>query len=290
MTTTDRQAFLDAIIREPDDDTTRLVFADFLDEHGEPDRAEFIRVQCELERIGRRCPFTVVTHVAERSNIRPQFPPVSKPKQPCGWCPVCKSLQRERELLARHEADWRRAGACTRCQAVGNRWLMCNNCYGTGDRGGLLRTTYSNEVKKAPLKVEFRRGFPHRVMVPQLTDALHPVENGRDVFGQAEHDLKPTPWLSAVLRHHPVQEVVSLDKTPYWNGASHVWYRENRRYPSDSAPAVAELPDALFDAIDRPGYEILRRAKGEATPELAITALARAVVRIRPAVTATAPR
>ena len=43
---TDRIAFLHAIARRPDDDLPRLIFADWLDEHGEPDRAEFIRLQC----------------------------------------------------------------------------------------------------------------------------------------------------------------------------------------------------------------------------------------------------
>lgn len=46
----ERQAFLEAICREPAEDVHRLVFADWLDEHGEPERAEFIRVQCELAR------------------------------------------------------------------------------------------------------------------------------------------------------------------------------------------------------------------------------------------------
>lgn len=45
---TDDAAFLPAIIDRPDDDLPRLVFADYLDEHAEPARAEFIRVQCEL--------------------------------------------------------------------------------------------------------------------------------------------------------------------------------------------------------------------------------------------------
>jgi uncharacterized protein (TIGR02996 family) len=42
------EAFLQAMIETPDDDTPRLVYADWLDEHGDPDRAEFIRIQCEL--------------------------------------------------------------------------------------------------------------------------------------------------------------------------------------------------------------------------------------------------
>jgi uncharacterized protein (TIGR02996 family) len=41
-----------AIRANPDDDTPRLVYADWLQENGEEDRAEFIRVQCQLAAIG----------------------------------------------------------------------------------------------------------------------------------------------------------------------------------------------------------------------------------------------
>jgi uncharacterized protein (TIGR02996 family) len=44
------QAFLQDIIAHPDDDAPRLVFADWLDDHGDADRAELIRAQCELAR------------------------------------------------------------------------------------------------------------------------------------------------------------------------------------------------------------------------------------------------
>ena len=47
--TPDPLSFLDAIHREPEDVTVRLVFADWLDEHDDPARAEFIRMACELE-------------------------------------------------------------------------------------------------------------------------------------------------------------------------------------------------------------------------------------------------
>jgi uncharacterized protein (TIGR02996 family) len=42
----DEDALLAAILADPDDDTPRLVYADWLDEHGRHDRAEFIRLQC----------------------------------------------------------------------------------------------------------------------------------------------------------------------------------------------------------------------------------------------------
>ena len=44
------EPFLRAICEAPDDDAPRLVFADFLDETGEPERAEFIRLQVHLHR------------------------------------------------------------------------------------------------------------------------------------------------------------------------------------------------------------------------------------------------
>jgi uncharacterized protein (TIGR02996 family) len=47
------QAFLQAICEDPDDDAVRLIYADWLDEHGQPERAEFIRVQIELARLPR---------------------------------------------------------------------------------------------------------------------------------------------------------------------------------------------------------------------------------------------
>jgi uncharacterized protein (TIGR02996 family) len=45
------EGFLRAILEEPDDDTHRLVYADWLDENGQPEHAEFIRVQIELARM-----------------------------------------------------------------------------------------------------------------------------------------------------------------------------------------------------------------------------------------------
>jgi uncharacterized protein (TIGR02996 family) len=48
-----RDAFLRAILESPEDDTTRLVFADWLDDNGELERAEFIRLQIRMEHLHR---------------------------------------------------------------------------------------------------------------------------------------------------------------------------------------------------------------------------------------------
>jgi uncharacterized protein (TIGR02996 family) len=41
---------LRAILDHPEDDDRRVVYADWLEENGQPERAEFIRVQCELAK------------------------------------------------------------------------------------------------------------------------------------------------------------------------------------------------------------------------------------------------
>jgi uncharacterized protein (TIGR02996 family) len=45
-------ALLRAVLDRPADDVPRLVLADWWDERGEPDRAEFVRVQAELAKMG----------------------------------------------------------------------------------------------------------------------------------------------------------------------------------------------------------------------------------------------
>jgi uncharacterized protein (TIGR02996 family) len=69
------EAFLPAIIEAPDDDTPRLVCADWLEEHGQGDRAEFIRAQIALAQAASD---------EERRRLR----------------------ERAGELLAAHEEEW----------------------------------------------------------------------------------------------------------------------------------------------------------------------------------------
>jgi uncharacterized protein (TIGR02996 family) len=69
-------AFVKAIRTNPDDDTARLVFADWYEEHGQPQRAEYIRASCRLARM-----------------------PLSDPNYP--------TVQRRcLDLYAAHHADW----------------------------------------------------------------------------------------------------------------------------------------------------------------------------------------
>jgi uncharacterized protein (TIGR02996 family) len=44
------EVFIDDIRAHPDDDAPRLVYADYLEENGQPERARFIRGQSERAR------------------------------------------------------------------------------------------------------------------------------------------------------------------------------------------------------------------------------------------------
>jgi uncharacterized protein (TIGR02996 family) len=57
---TDHDALLRAICEHPDDDTPRLIFADFLEENGDADRAAFVRAQVELARTPAWEPFAAL--------------------------------------------------------------------------------------------------------------------------------------------------------------------------------------------------------------------------------------
>src|SRR5262245_28679842 len=46
----DQLALLWAVIEAPADDAPRLVYADWLEEHGDPTQAEYIRAAVEMER------------------------------------------------------------------------------------------------------------------------------------------------------------------------------------------------------------------------------------------------
>jgi uncharacterized protein (TIGR02996 family) len=63
----EKVAFLTAITAQPDDDTARLVYADWLTEKGDADQADFIRAQCGLARDPNWSPLTA--NVAQLLNV-----------------------------------------------------------------------------------------------------------------------------------------------------------------------------------------------------------------------------
>jgi uncharacterized protein (TIGR02996 family) len=63
---THAEAFLQAVRAEPDDDAPRLIFADWLEEQGDP-RGAFIRIQCRLATLPPHDPLAVELRDEERA-------------------------------------------------------------------------------------------------------------------------------------------------------------------------------------------------------------------------------
>ncbi|MDY3557014.1 TIGR02996 domain-containing protein [Gemmata sp. JC717] len=83
---TDREAFIEAIAARRDDGTVRLAFADWLQEHGEEDRAEFVRLSHALAACSRE---------AELPRLRKQVLNLLETHGPRWFDPFCRALGQE---------------------------------------------------------------------------------------------------------------------------------------------------------------------------------------------------
>ncbi len=170
----DRDSLIAAILANPDEDTPRLMFADWLDEHGDPARAEFIRVQCELAR-----------QRAAEIDLPESFGTTcgSGGKWPMSWRPHDTEerlalLSKESELLNAHSDEWRQ---------------------------GLPKYADNRLTQHV---VRFRRGFVGHAMValgrlvaaPAALWKNHPVESLHlsPINGEARHKIPTCKPLVAV--------------------------------------------------------------------------------------------
>ncbi len=78
----DEKALLAAIWKHPHEDTPRLVYADWLEENGQPERAEFIRTQIELARLDEWDEEKRATLEKREKKLRKQFEKVWRAQLP----------------------------------------------------------------------------------------------------------------------------------------------------------------------------------------------------------------
>lgn len=86
---TERGAMYRAILMHPEDNTPRRIFADFLEDNGELELSEFVRVQVELEQT-TKCSLTDYDLLFKRRE----------------GCRCCLLRIRERELFSAYGAEW----------------------------------------------------------------------------------------------------------------------------------------------------------------------------------------
>lgn len=144
----ERAALLRAICEQPDDDTVRLAFADWLEEHGEAERGEFIRLQMELVHLrasGYHC-----------------YHDLTQPEH----CEMCVRQKRAKELAI--------ADAGGRCQ-----WEVW---HGLPDDVGWACLNLTGEpperLRGQGNWFRFDRGFPSEIRLSQASFLKH----ARDIF------------------------------------------------------------------------------------------------------------
>ncbi len=265
VTDTER-ALLAAIRAHPDEDTPRLVYADLLQEQGDDDRAEFVRVQCELSH-----PVPMTWAHSDGAICT---------------CSRCVLRDRESALLAANRERWLRV-PCPKCDESGylvtkrngvpTRW-RCYNCE-DGDTGGL--TWYDDDRHPTV----FRRGFPHELCGYRLDDVIEP-SSATTLTQVAERrvTLVPTKWAIRVLTHHPtVTRIPLVDRVPLERNGVWLWFNDDGAEPVEGVwePVPHWVPQVLWDRLDTDplsnGYPNL---KGFGSERLADDALAVAGVAV----------
>lgn len=267
---TERAAMLLAIQADPGDDTPRLAFADWLQENGEPERAEFIRVQCELagpiECKGWGC----------RLCTSPTFVTPVYAVEECG-CSRKKHKEalrrRERELWAtapgrviQHPCQWFDIPGWAILADVGQTKV----CWTTPDYGEVIGTV--------------SRGFVSEIRLDSRTFLGGPCDfcSGRGHFqtsgsyAECPRCVGPlgvgtgrVPGLAADLfARHPITAVTFTDLNPWervtYPGRAYSWTRADGTDPH-VRPAGA-VPAVLFERMweDNPAA----RVWGEDPPDV----------------------
>ena len=192
----DRVAFLLSIAATPDDDTPRLVFADWLEEYGgDPAQAKYIR--------------RAIAWAAERPEPFPWQPSSGSPLRKCP-CPACGGFSVAVET-------------CPTCGGTGDLFDgQCVTCGGHGDtnRGGPCPDC---ERGIAPRTVTFARGFPDSVECA-AADVWREGVGASPSGGTAVPVTVPTEWAKAVVRCTPCVRFVVTDYPDNWTAGE----RESR--------------------------------------------------------------
>jgi uncharacterized protein (TIGR02996 family) len=232
---THEEAFFQAILDSPDDDAPRLVYADWLEERGDP-RGEFIRVQCELARL--------LEHDPRRPGLE----------------------ERERSLRRAHEAAWRK----TLPALPGIRWFQFERGLMAWVRAVNVNAflTHAPAVfAAAPVRrVSFdrlagsRREFMHQVALDTLrAEAVRALVESPYLLRLTGLVLEKTSLGSpevAVLAASPrVENLTALDL-------------EKNQIDPEGAAALAESPhlaklaelNLAYNALGTPGAEALAGA------------------------------
>lgn len=220
---TEGDMLLRDICAHPADDAPRLIFADWLDEHGQLERAEFIRVQCEISR-WLKIPCSIAAGTWERDRISPRHlkavewsePPPARcglplnDKMDMGLCHKCARI----ELLLERHRELQRMPA--------DKWHMVNYPV------SILAET---KVKLAPFW-RMERGFVHQMSVSVWT---------WEEYGPYIVSRQPIESLELVDVFPHMRAVYGIDRPclyPVIDLSTGAAYAGRARYPLKLTPAL----------------------------------------------------
>lgn len=236
---TEEAALLAAILTHPEDDTPRLVYADWLDEHEQPERAELIRVQCERAKLPEK---DVRFECPRVENVPPGHGMISAFTLLCGG-PNCRLL------------------LDTAIHCGGCRWDYLRK------RDEDLRSHADDWVPRVNALWDWQRGFVEGVMITaadwlQHADALywHPSqvalcerckgdsirETWRAVYGDCPCSITGSTSRPLPLTAQPLRKV----RLTTW--PEQEWFRTRPDYlrglrPGHEALLTAEWPGLEFE-------------------------------------------
>lgn len=246
MTTTDiGHLLLAGILAEPADNAARLVYADWLEENGRPEYAEFIRVQVELAREPHCVNCGGKGYMGYGSFTAA-----------CRWCrPARLALRRrERELLDACGYGW--------CDGLfGDGWKVDGQAKGQDT----VAVRYFRGQESVEVVLQFARGFVGSVIVPTLAALAGPCgawHCSRDTYDPSCRScggsgLAPTAAAVGLWGRQPVETVLCQEFAPqnyHNNGGPHVhgWWDERRASPYAIRPRrPCDIPGWLWDLVVR---------------------------------------
>ena len=200
------ELLLRAVLCDPGDDTARLAYADWLGENGGADRAEFVRVQCELAQLRR-----ATTELYDDETDWSRCESVS-----ASWCPNCGDCRckhawpdfgpRNDPACPLHSPDSPHASwhdLADRIEKLREREAEVFDPRFLPECGGQLREWYfecypDSYTPDRPFSFLLVRGFVDEVRLPA---AAFTEQFARELFSR-----------------HPVTKVVLTDKQPHETG------------------------------------------------------------------------
>lgn len=226
---------LAAVLARPEDDLPRLVFADYLDENGEPERAEFVRVQCELAKWGVT-PRAYGNWYVDCRNMQ-SAGTETECRAPTGssgdLCEYHALRRREMYLIGRNVSEEPR----TVCPQY-HRWL--------GDLDSRFVRAYGFNAGAycRPEEQSFERGLVTRVWC-RLSDwiggeCIHCIHwetsrPGHPDCRQCSGTGRTPAHGPRLVAEHPVTRVVITDREP--------WHNDRGSNPNTIVPEELRLPD-----------------------------------------------